>query len=751
MALARNRYGSDNQCILGAKTPVIRQPLILAACLVAFATFAAAQTRSWSGSYAHPDGTTHWYEAVAVIDGITWVDANRAAAAAGGHLATITSPEENTAVVGLIQDAILWSGQNGPWLGGMQWRAKPPGWNWSELDPFGFAAWATGQPSSNAAADRLHYGGSTSTTAGSWASSPQTTKLRGYVVEYCGPRVPRSVGLLRREVGSFDGYTLFSPATSKTTYLVDPRGRPVNTWTSNYQPGMVVYLEPTGNLLRTGKIGSTVFKAGGNGGVVEEFDWQGKLVWQFKHSSATYCPPHDVERLPNGNVLMIAWELKTKAEALAAGRDPKLLTQDAVWPEKIIEVQPTGKDSGKIVWEWHAWDHLIQDFDSKVANHGDVAKHPELIDLNYTLVDGRADWLHANAIAYNAKLDQIMVSLRMFSEFWVIDHSTTTKEAASHAGGKSGKGGDLLYRWGNPAAYRAGTAKDQTLFYQHNSHWIPDKLPGAGNLLIFNNGFKRGYSSIDEVVPPTPDAKGNYPMTNGVWGPTTPKWSYTAPTKTDFYALFVSGAERLPNGNTLICNGVEGRSFEVTTAGKIVWEYGNPVGAKIAHQGDPITQRVVFRSPRYAPDYPGLKGKTLTPGEPIENHGSALLVEGSGAAHRVKPGVSVQFSLRADKHPGLGYLVGTSITPGLLQIDHRFLGLGWDLVLAASIWSTPATVFRNYSGTLDAKGQGSATLAIPNIKELVGTKLYTVFLVKDPKARTGLGMISNTVQVEIGS
>ena len=111
----------------------------------------------------------------------------------------------------------------------------------------------------------------------------------------------------------------------------------------------------------------------------------------------------------------------------------------------------------------------------------------------------------------------------------------------------------------------------------------------------------------------------------------------------------------------------------------------------------------------------------------------------------------MQFFLRANNHPGLGYMVGTSVTPGLLQLDQRFVRVGWDVFLAASLWSTPARVFQNYTGSPDAKGRGSATLAIPNIPALVGIKAYTVFLVKDPKARTGLGMISNTVQIEIRS
>ena len=113
-------------------------------------------------------------------------------------------------------------------------------------------------------------------------------------------------------------------------------------------------------------------------------------------------------------------------------------------------------------------------------------------------------------MAFNAELDQIMISVRSFGEFWIIDHATTTAEAAGHKGGRRGEGGDLLYRWGNPISYRAGTKADQRLFGQHDAQWIPRGYLGAGHVLIFNNGNERpagNYSSVDEIVLPV-DAAG---------------------------------------------------------------------------------------------------------------------------------------------------------------------------------------------------------------------------------------------------
>jgi len=191
------------------------------------------------------------------------------------------------------------------------------------------------------------------------------------------------------------------------------------------------------------------------------------------------------------------------------------------------------------------------------------------------------DWMHVNAIAYNAKLDQIMISIHEFSEIWIIDHSTTTQEAASSSGGKHGKGGDLLYRWGNPKAYRNGTNADQRLFGQHSAHWIPDGLPGAGNLLVFNNGLNRpdgAYSTVEEIELPY-DAKGGYLKEEFVaFGPSKAKWSYGSKQNTSFYSMLISGAQRLPNGNTLVCSGTQGLLFEVTSEGEIVWQYKHPGG-----------------------------------------------------------------------------------------------------------------------------------------------------------------------------
>lgn len=441
------------------------------------------------------------------------------------------------------------------------------------------------------------------------ASAPATnTEERRFVVKILGPLV-KTVREFWNENDSFDGYTLFAPEISKVTYLINNSGEVIHTWNSNYQIVRSVYLLESGNILRTCFPGpNPPFWGGGIGGRVEEIDFNGTVVWEFEYSTDLHCLHHDIEALSNGNVLMAAWEYKTVAEAIAAGRDPKKLPAGQIWPDHIIEVEPTGTAGGNIVWEWHVWDHLIQDYDPTKENYGVVEDHPELFDINF---GGQlsGDWNHINSIDYNEEFDQIILSSAAHSEIWVIDHSTTTEEAAGHTGGSSRKGGDILYRWGNPQAYRAGNTDDRKLFFQHDAQWIESGHPGEGNILIFNNGLGRPggkYSSIEEIVPPV-DSNGNYSLTSGSpYEPEEPIWTYTAENPTDFYASVISGVQRFPNGNTLICNGPFGIFFEVTSEKEIVWEYVNPFP-------NPNMNRV-FKIRRYAPDYPGIEN--LLDGQP---------------------------------------------------------------------------------------------------------------------------------------
>ncbi len=431
----------------------------------------------------------------------------------------------------------------------------------------------------------------------------------------------QTVGLFQNTAEAYNGYSLIFPLFNENTYLINNCGEVVNQWESDYDPGASAYLLENGNLLRTASIEGS-FSVGGKGGRIEMFNWEGDLEWGYDYLSSTFHPHHDISYLPDGNILIIAWEEKTKEEAIAAGRNPSFFgTQNRIWSEKIVELKPIGSNDAEIVWEWHLWDHLIQDFDETKDNYGIVAEHPELLDINYVTNSG-VDWIHLNSIDYNESLDQIILSSRVLSEFWIIDHSGSTEEASGHTGGNSGKGGDFLYRWGNPETYQRGTSTDKKLFSQHDVHWIPDGYLNEGEIMIFNNGAGRpsgNYSSVDILMPPI-DTDGNYQFDpNIAYGPNILSWTYEATMPESFFASKLSGAQRLPNGNTIICNGGNGQLFEVTSEKEIVWEYICPVNTDgPITQGNSAGGNSPFRVYRYGLDYPAFANKDLLAGEVIE-------------------------------------------------------------------------------------------------------------------------------------
>jgi hypothetical protein len=381
--------------------------------------------------------------------------------------------------------------------------------------------------------------------------------------------------------------------------------------------------------------------------------------------------------MPNGNILAIAYEVKTPEEAAAAGRNPELTAKAGIWPDKIIEIKPIRPNGGEIVWEWHMWDHLIQDFDPAKNNYGVLADHPRKININLEGGEGGpemteeqikqmiqmgfmtsnatpenqgSDISHFNAISYNADLDQIVVSCPSYSEVYIIDHSTTTEEAKGSTGGKWGHGGDLLYRWGNAQNYGRGTKEDQKLYGQHDIKFISKGLPGEGHLMVFDNDIVNpdnkmpsvwaalmaaqspdpqvsiadlgNYSAVYEFVPPT-DENGAYIIPDsGSIGPEESIWKYMASDKYSLYSAFVSGAHRMKNGNTFVTEGATGRFIEVTPDGETVWEYMNPYNDNYRLPDGTVAQPTgpflyaQFRGTHFDFDFPAFNGKDLKPVEP---------------------------------------------------------------------------------------------------------------------------------------
>jgi hypothetical protein len=613
--------------------------LIAVSTLGSLAGVALAQPEPWR----HPDGTIHWYNAVTAPAGSTWSAASDSALAPGGYLATLTSETENAFVFGLADRDSLWhlrpgpGSLSGPWLGGRQapGSGEPAdGWAWITGEPFDWPNWSPGEPDDQGGGENaLHYGGLSTGRVPTWDDlADADTAVRGYVVELSAETT--TVGLLRFDSAACPGYTLLAPMESRDVFLLDGKGRPVHSWRSNYQGAMATYLLEDGKLLRLGQPSR-----------VELLNWDGSVAW----AAAPANQHHDAIRLPSGNILAIASESRTRAQAIAAGRNPARLYNDGIAPDYVIEVDPA---TGNVVWEWHAWDHLVQQFDSTKPNYGAVSEHAELIDLNFG--PAVSDWLHCNGLDYNAEFDQVIISVHTFGEFWVIDHGTTTEEARGHSGGRQGMGGDLLYRWGNPWAYKAADSASQRFWGQHNAQWIRAGLRGAGNILVFNNGLNRPgerYSTVEELTPPS-DSAGRYPRPapGEPHGPAAPGWVYAATPRTSFYSAYISGAQRLPNGNTLVCEGGNGRIFEVSADSQLAWAYKNPVySTGRRHQGETGGSQV-FRALRYPADYPGLAGRELRPGYPLELYDTPPLA----LAEPTRPGSRPAFTLAPGPNPARG-------------------------------------------------------------------------------------------------
>ena len=480
-------------------------------------------------------------------------------------------------------------------------------------------------------------------------------------------------GLITKTEKATPGYVLFNPSNSTKTFLIDKEGTVLHTWNGELMAPLSPYLLENGNLIRM-EIDPDypTFAAGGAAGRIREYDWDGNLLWDFELANEKELLHHDIEVLPNGNILAIAYEAKSPTEAMAAGMNPEHIAKAGVWPDKIIEIKPTKPSGGEIVWEWHLWDHLVQDFDPSKKNYGVLADNPRKININAHVVHDfppmpeeqvselkkigmfpanfssdnlASDFTHCNAVSYNPDLDQIAFSFKLYNEFYIIDHSTSTAEAKGSEGGKYGHGGDLLYRWGNPENYGRGDKEDRMLYNQHDAKFIPEGYPGAGDIMVFNNDIQNSnnkypgliaamfeakspdpqisiadfgnYSAVYEVAPQT-NEDGSYLLPeSGPMGPKEPNWSYAAPDKYSFYSAIQSGAHRMKNGNTFITSGFRGRMFEINPENEIVWEYWNPFNfqyrlpdGNVAAPYIPFQQ---FRATHYDTDYPAFGGKDLTP------------------------------------------------------------------------------------------------------------------------------------------
>ncbi len=438
-----------------------------------------------------------------------------------------------------------------------------------------------------------------------------------------------TLGTIALEPGANQDYVLFSPNGSETTYLIDKCGRQIHHWETEGRPGLMAYFMDNGDLVRTRSHQTGQFLGGGLGGIIERFDWEGNLIWNDTIASFTHHHHHDIAVLPNGNILAILWEKWFAEDAIARGQLPELASEE-IWVTRVVELLPLPGSGSEIVWSWSPWEHLIQSTDLALPHYGQPADHPERFDVNFEAIpesggagigqEAAYDWMHVNSIHYHPERDEIVLSSRHWNEVWIIDHSTTTEEAAGSSGGQHGKGGDLLWRWGNPGAYGQGNETNQQFFGQHDAQFIDN--PEGLSVSVYNNGLGRpdgNYSTVQHIpIPLDEDGGFDSPM-NEAFGPETAIWTFPTIPDFTFYSPNISGYTHLDDGHHLICQGADGRFFELDETGNLVWEYINPIASTgPLTQGSNPVQNAVFRVTSIPSSHPGLAGRNLEPGNPLE-------------------------------------------------------------------------------------------------------------------------------------
>ena len=390
-----------------------------------------------------------------------------------------------------------------------------------------------------------------------------------------------------------DGYTLYY--SGNRAVLIDNCGHLIHEWSevsARFHPkllenGNIVYIENFSNR-------------------IIEKNWDDNIVNEINIISNDISPDYEVIVMESGNYLCVGRREFSQSEFNNLGYDFGF--NGLGTPTQVDVVMEVDRNSGNIVWLWDISDHVIQERDPSAANYGNVSEHPELLNMDAI---GTFDWTFQesfmiNGFDYNEELDQIALSVRKMSEIVIIDHSTTTAEAAGHTGGNSGKGGDILYRWGNPQNYGRGNASDRRLWFQHNPNWIKYGKH-VGKLIAYNNGLSSPFSSSAPIIDTPVDAAGNYILNEGqAFTPSSPTVEYGRAIGENFYSGYTSAAKVLANGNVLITVGGDDRTFEMSPDGTLVWEYGL--------FNSPLT----FRVEKYPSNYPAFEGRDLVAGDVLE-------------------------------------------------------------------------------------------------------------------------------------
>jgi len=399
-------------------------------------------------------------------------------------------------------------------------------------------------------------------------------------------------GLHLNEEEALESYTLFD--NENGAYLIDNCGSIINKWEN---------LGDIDNHLKFLDNGHLLFIQNNNS--ILEVDWDGNVTKFTNKRDFNLKLDYEVIKLPNGNYLCTGRRIESQGFFIFKGYNPS--NGFPKYDDTVVEIEA---ESGLVVWEWRISDHVIQQRDSLRSNYGILSENPGKLNVDaISEIDWRFDeTFMINGIDYNAELDQIALSIRKISEVIIIDHSTTTDEAKTGEGGTHGMGGDILYRWGNPQNYNQGSSANRVLYYQHNPNWIQHGA-NKNKLMIYNNGLDRPVPSFEDsyseaiILDTKVNADGSYTKVNNA--------AFSPPLADDifsgqdfnFYSGYTSAAKVLPNGNTFITVGGNGRLIEITADKNLVWDYTIP-----------DRRFNFFRAVKYPRDHPAFENKDLTPG-----------------------------------------------------------------------------------------------------------------------------------------
>ncbi len=411
---------------------------------------------------------------------------------------------------------------------------------------------------------------------------------------------------------AYSSYVVFGGADGKT-HLIDMDGNEVHRWAHAGFPSELLDPHLTGG--RRGDVlvqlaAVTDAEAARSGTslapgerllhgnrTIGELDWSGKVLWQWgsRAPGGAARQHHDIDRLPNGDTLVLANWIHA-----VPGFKARPLFDDVIY-----EVTP----QGAIVWRWVASEHL-REFGFSASSLRLIRRSgiPDYLHVNDMTPLGPNRWFDAGDARFNP--NNILIDSRQANFIVIIDRSS----------------GRVVWRIGpnERSALTDGSRVprpiDQTSG-QHDAHLIPPGLPGAGDLLVFDNQGEAGYPPQPLAVLPGSRVLEINPVTRQI------VWQYTGVDSNgppwSFYSAFISSAQRLPNGNTLIDEGMSGRLFQVIPGGKIVWEYVSPYFAPAPLFGArTVVSNYVYRAQAVSYEW-------VPPGTPHEQRPVAAPAEAS--------------------------------------------------------------------------------------------------------------------------